>query len=259
VATLTVAEMLTWSAGEGASQHDVYFGTDHDAVANATTDSPEFQGNQAQTSLSVAGMVEFGGGDYYWRIDEVAADGAVQTGYIWKFTIPDYLIVDDFERYTDNYEAGEAIWQAWIDGMEDPQNGGSQVGYTDAPFAETRIVYGGGQSMPLQYDNATGPGYSEADRTFSPAQDWTEAGVTTLVVHFRGAPDNAGQLYAKINGTKVPYDGDPADIAGTKWIVWDIDLASLGVNLTKVTTLTIGVEAGQTGVVYVDDIWLTKP
>jgi len=66
-------------------------------------------------------------------------------------------------------------------------------------------------------------------------------------------------LYLKINGTKVAYDGAPADIASTEWIAWDIDLASVGVNLTKVTTLTIGVEGGETGLLYLDDIRLTRP
>ncbi len=251
---------LRWSAGDTAASHDVYLGASRQTVAAADKTSAEYRGNRAATSFSLGDLVEMGGGDYYWRIDEVETDGAtIHTGYVWKFTIPPYLLVDDFESYTDNYEAGQAIWQAWIDGLEDPQNGGSQVGYAEAPFAETRVVHGGSQSMPLQYDNTTGPGYSETDRTFSPAQDWTQEGVTTLAVHFRGTPGNVGQLYAKINGTKVPYDGDPADIATVKWIAWDIDLASVGVNLTKVTTLTIGVEGGQSGIVYIDDIWLTKP
>ncbi len=251
---------LRWSAGDTAASHDVYLGASREAIGAAGKDSPEYRGNQTATSFSLGDLVEIGGGDYYWRIDEVEADGAtVHTGRIWKFSVLPYLLVDDFESYTDNFEAEEAIWQTWIDGLEDPQNGGSQVGYAEAPFVETRIVHGGGQSMPLQYDNSTGPGYSEADRTFSPAQDWTEVGVTTLVVHFRGAPDNTGQLYVKINGAKVPYDGDPADIATAKWFAWNIDLGSVGVNLTKVTTLTIGIEGGQTGIVYVDDIWLTKP
>jgi hypothetical protein len=79
---------LSWSAGDTAVSHDVYFGMDRGAVANATPSSPEFQGNQAGTSLSLAGLVEFGGGDYFWRIDEVEADGTVITGTIWKFTVP---------------------------------------------------------------------------------------------------------------------------------------------------------------------------
>jgi hypothetical protein len=54
---------LSWSAGDTASSHDVYFGNDRDAVAAATNDSPEFQGNQAGTSFSLSGLVELGGGD----------------------------------------------------------------------------------------------------------------------------------------------------------------------------------------------------
>ena len=83
--------------------------------------------------------------------------------------------------------------------------------------------------------------------------------MTTLVVHFRGAADNTGDLYVKINGVKVPYDGDPADIASGEWVPWEIDLASVGVSLTNVTGLTIGIEGGETGVLYVDAIRLTKP
>ncbi|MBN2128541.1 MAG: hypothetical protein JW741_03560, partial [Sedimentisphaerales bacterium] len=66
-------------------------------------------------------------------------------------------------------------------------------------------------------------------------------------------------LYVKINGVKVPYDGDPGDVASRGWIAWEIDLASVGVSLTNVTTLTIGIEGGQTGLLYVDDVILTRP
>ena len=269
VATLTVAQTLSWSAGEGASQHGVYFGTDPEAVATADESSPEFQGNQAGTSFSVAGLVEFGGGDYYWRIDEVAADGAVQTGYVWKFTVPDYLTVDDFESYTN--EVGSRVFEAWIDGagftqpVETPGNGsGALVGHDIwtggyASLMETGDVYDGAQAMPIYYDNTAAPGYSQADHTLTPPQNWTLEGVTTLVVHIRGQAENTGALYLEINGVKVPYDGDPADIASNQWIAWEIDLASVGVNLTSITTLSIGIEGGETGVLYIDAIRLTKP
>jgi len=71
---------LSWSAGDTAASHDVYFGTDKAAL--------ELQGNQPGTSFSLAGLVEMGGGDYFWRIDEVEAGGAVQTGYVWRFNVP---------------------------------------------------------------------------------------------------------------------------------------------------------------------------
>ena len=257
-AVLDIREVsaLRWQAGQAAASHDVYFGTDAEAVAAADTSSAQYQGNQGGTSLPVAGLVELGG-QYAWRIDEVQADGTIPAGQTWRFSVLPHLVVDDFESYDDDIDGGTAIFLVWIDGVE---NGtGSYVGYelsSNGTFGETSIVHDGAQSMPLQYDNSIAPGISEADRTFVPAQDWTAAGVTTLVIHFRGEADNTGQLYVKINGTKVPYAGDPGDIASTRWITWEIDLASAGVNLTSVTTLTIGIEGGDTGTLYVDDIWL---
>jgi hypothetical protein len=110
--------------------------------------------------------------------------------------------------------------------------------------------------MPIYYDNTTGSGRSEVDRTFTPGQNWTIGDVTTLVVHFRGEAGNTGQLYVEINGAKVDYAGDPADIASHTWVAWEIDLASVDVNLTSITKLTIGIEAGESGVFYIDDIRL---
>ena len=263
------ATMLSWATGDTAVSHDVYFGTDRAAVAAADNSAPEFQGNQPGTSFSLAGLVEFGGGDYFWRVDEIEADGAVQTGYIWRFNVSDFLVVEDFESY--NNEVGSRVFERWIDGigftLPEPGNPGNGTGaavghdiwsadspYLDGLIMETANVYAGGQAMPIYYSGAL----SEADRSFAPGQNWTVEGVTTLVVHFRGQADNTGNLYVEINGVKVPYAGDAADIAGTKWIAWEIDLASVGTNLTNVTTLTIGVEGG-TGVLYVDHIILTQP
>jgi len=264
------AAMLNWAAGDTAVSHDVYFGTDRAAVVAADNSAAEFQGNQPGTSFSVAGLVELGG-EYFWRIDEVEAAGTVQTGYIWRFTIPDYLVVEDFESYTN--EVGNRVFQTWIDGIgfsepvNTPGNGtGALVGHdiwtpgtTYTQIVETANVHGGGQAMPIYYDNTASPFRSETDRTFAPAQNWTVEGVTTLVVHFRGQADNTGDLYVKINGARVPYDGDPADIAGSKWITWEINLAAAGVPATNVSMMTIGIEAGQSGVLYIDDILLTKP
>jgi len=171
--------------------------------------------------------------------------------------VPPYLIVDDFESY--NNEVGSRVFETYIDGIgftqpvDTPGNGtGAAVGHDIWTGGFTNL---GNQAMPVYYTGAI----SEADRTFTPGQNWTAEGVTTLVVHFRGEADNTGALYVEINGVKVPYDGDPADIASNDWIAWEIDLASVGVSLTNITTLTIGIEGGQTGVLYVDDIILTKP
>ncbi|MBN2129621.1 MAG: hypothetical protein JW741_08995, partial [Sedimentisphaerales bacterium] len=177
------AAALSWKAGDTAASHDIYFGTDRDAVAAADEDAPEFQGNQPGTSFPLTGLVEMGGGDYFWRIDEVEADGTVQTGNLWRFAIPDYLIVDDFESYTN--EVGSRVFEEWVDGVgftqpvETPGNEtGAMVGHDIwsgqyPTLMEIDNVHGGAQAMPIYYDNTVTPFRSEADRTFTPAQNWT--------------------------------------------------------------------------------------
>jgi len=74
---VSMAANLSWTAGSGATSHDVYFGTD------STPDSGEFQGNQPSTSFDPGTMD--GVTTYYWRIDEVNA-AATTTGTVWNFT-----------------------------------------------------------------------------------------------------------------------------------------------------------------------------
>ena len=68
---------LSWSAGSGATSHDVYFGTSSNPGAG------QFQGNQAGTSFALGTLAN--GTTYYWRIDEVNAAGTT-TGTVWSFT-----------------------------------------------------------------------------------------------------------------------------------------------------------------------------
>ena len=66
-------------------------------------------------------------------------------------------------------------------------------------------------------------------------------------------------LYVKINGTKVLFNGGAAATAFPLWKQWNIDLASVGVNLKSVKTLTIGVgdgKSGGSGTLFIDDILL---
>ena len=93
--------------------------------------------------------------------------------------------------------------------------------------------------------------------TFDPAQNWTANGVKSLSLWFQGAAGNGGQLYVKINSTKVSYNGSASDLAKPAWLPWNIDLSTVGGNLSKVTSLTIGIEgAGTKGILYIDDIRL---
>ncbi|MCP4613611.1 MAG: hypothetical protein GY845_33395 [Planctomycetes bacterium] len=265
-ADVTITPVLTWRAGDFASSHEVYFGTDVDAVNNATTSSPEYKGSQELGSESFVPGELLSNSTYYWRIDEVNDTNPESpwTGNVLSFTTGDFIIVDDFESYNDINEGepdSNRIYIAWADGFNNPAVNGSVVGNATAPFAEQGIVHTGSQSMPYFYDNNNK--YSEAELTLSPAQDWTRLDVTVLSLSFLGNAGNSVEpMYVKINGQKVLYNGDASDITLPRWNLWNIDLASVGTNLQNVTSLIIGFgndtnpTAGGSGTVYFDDIRL---
>lgn len=90
-------KLLQWTAAANAVSHNIYFGTDQASVDNATTSSPEYKGNQAlaNTSYQVNGL--YTGATYYWRIDEVLANG-VEKGNTWRFR-PAQLAFPEAEGY----------------------------------------------------------------------------------------------------------------------------------------------------------------
>jgi hypothetical protein len=268
---------LSWSPGDNAAQHDVYFGTDKDAVTDADTSDTSgiYRGRQAAASYTVTEGLEWGGGPYYWRIDEYNTDGTVTTGRVWSFTIADYLTVDDFEAYNDlNPEDPESnrIFLTWIDGYEQPTNG-STVGYLDPPFCEQTIVHSGAQSMPLFYDNSGPAYYSEATLPLTYPRDWTEEGVGVLTLWFYGDPANVAEsMYVAVSNATGPtaevYHDDPDALLIGAWTQWNIDLTEFsnqGVVLTNVDSLSIGFgnrnnpQVGGSGMVFIDDIRLYRP
>ena len=73
---------LGWTAGANATAHRVFFGVSSNAVANATTNSPEFKGTLATTSYSPGTLAS--SGRFFWRVDEMAGTNAT-TGSVWTF------------------------------------------------------------------------------------------------------------------------------------------------------------------------------
>jgi Concanavalin A-like lectin/glucanases superfamily len=207
--------LLTWTAGAIAASHEVYFGTDPNAIKNATKTSPEYKGSKALGDESYdPGKLELETA-YYWRIDEVntANPDSPWKGNVWSFTTGDYYVIDDFESYTDNDTANEAIWQSWVDGFGIADNG-AQVGYLLPPYAEQTIVHGGAQSMPLFYENTGGVTNSEASLAMTVQRDWTEDGVANLSLWFRGNPGSVGSFVEAPVGTYT-MTATGADIWGT--------------------------------------------
>ena len=264
---------LSWSAGDDAAEHDVYFGLTRKQVtdADASDTTGIYQGRQNTADYSLpAGSVDWGGGPYYWRVDEINSDASISTGAIWYFSVADYLIVDDFESYNDlNTDEPESnrIFYTWLDGYDNPAVNGSVVGYANPPFAEQSIVHSGSQAMPLFYDN--GVGLSEATMTLTNQKDWTEEGVGVLTIWFRGDAANAAvPLFVALNGNAVVTHDNLTATQITSWTEWNIDLARFadqGVNLSNVNTISLGLGnksnplAGGTGTMYFDDIRLYRP
>lgn len=129
--------VLSWSPGNQAVSHDVYFGT---------ANPPVFQRNQTATTFDPGTMNA--NTTYYWRIDEIGPGGTT-TGTIWSFTTggsdPDFISWWKFDETsgtiaydsagTNNGTVYGAIWTTGkiggalsFDGVND------YVQVSDAPF-----------------------------------------------------------------------------------------------------------------------------
>jgi hypothetical protein len=277
--------VLTWKPGDFAASHEVYLGTDQDAVRSATAASPEYKGTKSLGSESYdAGELAWDT-TYYWRIDEVnnLNPDSPWIGSVWSFGTGDFLLIDNFE----DYDAGEnQIWYSWHDGLGYgeagtpgyyPGNGtGSSVGdETTASYTEESIVHSGAQSMPLSYDNNK-PGYanySEAELSLTDTRDWTAESVAELSLWLYGDPNNDPEpMYVAVSNSS----GEPAVVVNDNpnaaqidtWTEWVIPLQSFvekGVDLTDVDKIAIGFGTrgnttvpGGAGHVSIDDIRLYR-
>jgi hypothetical protein len=253
---VTQTPVLTWVPGVFADTYEVFFGADADSLelkGSGDLGSESFEPGQLEWNTT-----------YYWRIDEANNTNVDSpwTGPVWNFTTANFLIIDDMESYNDideGVEGSNRIYNAWVDGYDDPTNG-SQAGHLDPPFYEETVVHGGNKSLPLYYDNAVGK--SEATLTLTSNRNWTENSVNILTIWFRGDASNVAEnLYVALNGNAVVNHDNPDAALRTSWTQWDIDLQAFvdqGVNLANVNSITLGLKsgAGGSGIMYFDDIRL---
>jgi hypothetical protein len=142
--------------------------------------------------------------------------------------------------------SSEADWdflEFYIDGELQDQISG-EVDWQQMTYA---ITGSGSHTLEWRYfkDGAVSGG---EDCGWVDKLEWTGAGQPAEM------PGNTGQLYAKVNGVKVAYPGDVADIT---WRKWSIDLSSLGVDLQAVRTLAVGIDGiDASGTLYFDDFLL---
>jgi hypothetical protein len=257
------APTLTWQPGQTAIKHHLYLSDDVDAVSQAAAAADEGEVTEASFTPEALDSLT----TYYWRVDEVVPPDVVRPGNVWSFTT--YLPVDDFESYNDEENKGTRIYETWLDGWSDGSSG-SIVGNTEPPFAEQTVVHGGLQSMPLDYNNVNAPFYSEAEREFAPAEDWTVNDANMLVLYVRGSINNGpAPLYVALqdasNHTASTVHPDPGVLTSTKWTAWKIPLSDFaGVNAARVKKLIIGLgdkdhpAPGGAGRIFIDDIYVVR-
>jgi len=245
--------VLEWKPGDYASSHDVYLGTNWDDINDVNTSNyagyPNVDYNNVDVnSYAPPSLLEFDT-TYYWRIDEINdANNDRWKGDIWKFTVANYIVIDDMEDYTP-LGGGHDIFTGWLDGSTNWT--GSYL------FLQTVAPVHGEQSMKYVYDNTFnwGPGYySEIESKNLDPNDWSVFDLRILSLWFHGKAGNDAnateQMYVGLedhdgNYADVRYgDGegeDMDDIRVEEWQEWTMALADFtGVNTAKLEKLFIG-------------------
>ena len=271
---------LSWTPGTNSDKHDVYFGTDEDAVTDANIDVNfgVYLGRQDANVFSNSNLVpalELGK-TYYWRIDEVnAAISLLVKGKVWSFTVAGYLVVEDF----DSYASDEKLWDVWLD---DWTGGINALIYLENGALDANLVRDG-NSMEYQYYDNTSPYYSEACANTADLEiakwgpDWTKGNFEALALYFHGKVGNDAKerMYVALTDGDNPkrtakviyHDSNDIEQYWKHYQEWNIDLQEFvdnnNVNLANVWRITIGFGDGTNpspasgrGSVYFDDIRL---
>jgi len=124
--------------------------------------------------------------------------------------------------------------------------------------------------MPMDYNNVKAPFYSQTDRQFATAQNWTAGGIDMLTLYVQGKVGNrAAPLYIGLtdssNGTALVECPNTLAITTARWTEWTIPFSDFaGVDAARIKKMSLGVgprtsgTAGGKGTIYVDDIGLSK-
>jgi hypothetical protein len=129
---LTSVSKLKWKPGVNAKSHKVYFGTKIDEL-------PLLAEVQRSSYDELPELEE--GAKYYWRVDEVWADGTVITGDVWSFTIGKQVAwwkldetsgqtAEDSAGNNDGRVVGDPQWQPYagkIDGAMEFDGDGDYI------------------------------------------------------------------------------------------------------------------------------------
>jgi hypothetical protein len=211
---------ISWSAGDNAASHNVYFGTSFAEVNDADTSSGEFKGNQSLADVNYPVSVTWGR-SYYWRIDEVGAS-QVWEGAVWSFaTTPARATWPSPQDGADGVSPSVVL--SWIPGAEaDTHKVYFSADYNDVndrfvtpATPEANSYNPGALEFSTTYYWAVDEVNLAADVNVWPGEVWSFTTTDHLVVDDFDSYNNNAELYAVWDDYWVNGSGAQIFIEGT--------------------------------------------
>jgi len=213
---------IGWSPADAAISHDVYFGENFDDVDNGVEGA--FYGNQTSTFF-VVGFPGFAypdgltpGTTYYWRVNEVEADGTIRKGDIWSFTVPPKTAY-----FPDPADGAEFI---------DPN---ADLSWTTGFGAKLHTVYFGDNFDDV--NNAAG-GLPQGATTYTPGSLELGKVYYWRVDEFDAVATYKGEVWSFSVPPRTAYFPSPAD--GAESVALDVEFSWTGGFGSKLHTVYFG-------------------
>lgn len=135
---------LSWEAAEGAVAHRLFIGTDYTSVSSHWDDDPTCRGRLTETTYDLSKENFKPMTTYYWRVDEIFADGSAVKGKVMSFEIA-HLAFPTAEGYGRYARAGRGGRVIEVTTLED--------GYQkDAEGNDTNVPIEGSLRYALEYE-----------------------------------------------------------------------------------------------------------
>ncbi|TDO77266.1 hypothetical protein EV143_10426 [Flavobacterium chryseum] len=138
--------ILNWEASKDAVAHNLYFGTNKNAITNATVKSAEFKGKHTKTKFTVSDLYSMT--TYYWRVDEIDSKGDITLGEVWSFK-PAQLAFPGAEGYGRFAVGGRGGKVVEVDNLNDSGPGSFRAAVNEG-FGPKTIVFNVSGNIKLE-------------------------------------------------------------------------------------------------------------